>query len=1044
MSLTILTTSDERLACAGVMDAVRAGQAHGGACVLAPSFTEALQVQEALANEGIGMGVKVTTPLGWLRDLWDVWGDGRRIVSASMRTLLVTELLQQARSEEDASFSPTPGVVGLLCALIEQGLPWVPDALVSECGLTRAEHRIASYAKPYEATLDEQGLVEPIECVRLLMEALSKNHVGIPPVVLAGFQRLQNAELEFVVGLAGMSDATMVVQQSNGPASAVIRDLAQRLVSRAREQGIQVVSSSAVSTKPLEREEELSMLLDSIFGNKDAMVRQTGAVRLLEPAGPLAEAELVAREVAKLSKDGVRKTTIVVGSARRAWRELAPKLVARNVSVRAQMSVPVLDTKAGQAFMAYARTVAQLMQLKKSWPACEEGPDGSYVRLGTMDWWPPRGLVDFMLSDISGVGQQRAYALDIAWRGNRLLAPEDVLAQLASAKATSDAVAQATRELTKGRLGSAASKLLASYVAQDEQQRSSNENILAALAHKEGEAVLMAVIGAASTLMELGVCARKDADDVPDLLSVVDKAEIVLRSTSVVLRPKVDVPKAMGTALLVGRAQAGALAPASQDAVVLCGLTSQEFGVPSVDDELTGMLEELGLDRSRNPLAEQRRLFWKLCALPRTHLLLERTRFTADAHESYPAVMLGELTSCYADRLPTTVLAEDQARANLGAKGMAPLPRAREEVASGGSIDASLRRLVTVPQEGMAELPGGLPVLSASQLESYLECPLKWFSLRRLRLANNDAGFGPLEMGTFAHRVLELTYAQLAEEGKARVDPTDAASLAHAHEVLSSNFSAHLAHQRMKAGSKPANQALVPHSAWEESSVDRLHRDLLSSIDYVSMRLHGYEPRAFEWGFGRGASADEQGPLAELGEATYAGVRVTGTVDRIDVSESGQAVIIDYKHKGPTGFFAEYAAFSKGSDKDEAFVLPRRIQALMYAQVVRRAFPHLKVVGALYLGTRGTHELSGAVAESQADAIYGGTLGPRRAKQVVIPPNADFGQEGQRGMDAFLDATEQAVFQAVERLRAGYIEADPVDAAACSYCPVMNCERRLS
>jgi hypothetical protein len=47
-------------------------------------------------------------------------------------------------------------------------------------------------------------------------------------------------------------------------------------------------------------------------------------------------------------------------------------------------------------------------------------------------------------------------------------------------------------------------------------------------------------------------------------------------------------------------------------------------------------------------------------------------------------------------------------------------------------------------------------------------------------------------------------------------------------------------------------------------------------------------------------------------------------------------------------------------------------------------------------------------------------------------------------MRALLDATEQAVAQKVELLRAGRIEADPLDANACSYCPVLNCERRMT
>ena len=47
-------------------------------------------------------------------------------------------------------------------------------------------------------------------------------------------------------------------------------------------------------------------------------------------------------------------------------------------------------------------------------------------------------------------------------------------------------------------------------------------------------------------------------------------------------------------------------------------------------------------------------------------------------------------------------------------------------------------------------------------------------------------------------------------------------------------------------------------------------------------------------------------------------------------------------------------------------------------------------------------------------------------------------------MDALLDACEEAIAAKLERLLAGDIEANPIDAHACDYCPVLNCERRLS
>ena len=46
-------------------------------------------------------------------------------------------------------------------------------------------------------------------------------------------------------------------------------------------------------------------------------------------------------------------------------------------------------------------------------------------------------------------------------------------------------------------------------------------------------------------------------------------------------------------------------------------------------------------------------------------------------------------------------------------------------------------------------------------------------------------------------------------------------------------------------------------------------------------------------------------------------------------------------------------------------------------------------------------------------------------------------------MEALLDSCEELIAARLERLLAGDIEAAPLDAAACQFCPVLNCERRL-
>jgi ATP-dependent helicase/nuclease subunit B len=241
------------------------------------------------------------------------------------------------------------------------------------------------------------------------------------------------------------------------------------------------------------------------------------------------------------------------------------------------------------------------------------------------------------------------------------------------------------------------------------------------------------------------------------------------------------------------------------------------------------------------------------------------------------------------------------------------------------------------------------------------------------------------------------------------------------------------------AGSRREHpQAFVPHTAQDEGQLRTLERDLNTVLDYEAGLLDGFEPRYFEWDFGH------KGDLVE-----YAGAWLNGTVDRIDVDAHGGAVVIDYKHKGANGFAREYAAFPGGDDADGAapFSPPRRVQALIYAQVVRRRLPNLAIRGAMYLNTRGRdHVLVGALDGDQMERVFGELHKPKKtaAAAMAVERNAGFGSEHAQGMDALLDATEEAIRAAVARMMDGDIEAAPVDARACDHCPVMNCERRLT
>ena len=1058
MALSVHTATDERLTSPELVGFVRAAlDAHGRAVVLVPSLQQALEVQRSLADAGISLGLTVGTPASWAGERWEVWGDGRRVVDSVSRGLLAARALSRAAGSGELPLEDTPGTAALLAELSRVGLPWfVRGSSPAPKAASEAERSLVALLVELEANLRSCGFVEGCEVMADLPAVLAEGSVVVPPVAFAGFPWLSRAERELLDGLALRCEVALI-----------------------RPSGETSVRS--------QRAAELEGLVSSLFGSIERPVAATGAVRLLLPAGPSAEAELVAREVLELVDAGCEDVVVVTGNATRAWDSLAPKLLGRGVSVRAQISCSAGDLEPGRAFLEFARDVARLADLAASWPEtvpCPDAPKRGTVRvaLADMSWWPPRGISDFLLSQISRMEPGRARALDAEWRGNRLLTPPVLLGQLCSGRVVSPEVAQATTELLRGRLGSAASKLLAPYAQEDAGAPGSQDAV----------AALTAVLDAARTLKELGITADPEQEGAVSLVELVSLAEEALSHGAVVLRREALAPEGRGRVRILDAGTASRLAPCSADALLLLGQTSVEAAVSERDDARSFILRAWGVEEAPAAMEAERTRFSAIVRVPRRVLVLERTLFGADGNECYPSVMMTEVMACYglsAEANPEDVVrvfgavgARGRSEAclseNLSPEGIGQRWEGSEVPAPAGRITEGERELVSPPPEGM--MPSeARPILSASQIESYLECPYKWFSLRRLRLRDADAGFTGAEVGTFAHRVLEVSrremlaraqerleggsaleemraelpdamqreaYRELVEQlvGRAQLDPTarvpgsapgeDEAALEEARAILDEEFDAHLSHQyQLIGGRRPLPQALVPHLTTEHGQLAILKRDLGTLLDFERDVLTGFEPRFFEWGFGRGAA-----PFVE-----YAGVLLTGTVDRVDVDAHGQAVVIDYKHKTPRVFAKEYDLRPNGGAAG-ASPLPRRVQSLIYAQVIRRAFPELKVRAALYLCVKGSHALAGAADENLVDLIFGEKVyRSKRCNNVAVSRDEDFGIEGSGGMEALLDACEEAIAEKMRRLLAGDIEAAPLDAQACEHCPVLNCERRI-
>ena len=1082
MALHIVKTGREDVVSPAAVGALRQALRHGGRSVLlAPSFERSLDAQRALAGVGgLGFGVQATTPLAWAEERWGVWGDGRRIVDGLAREALCLRVVARAAAAEGSLVNNNPGTRSLLCGLVARGLPSLRGGRPE--GLTDAEAAVASLARDYDAELASLGLVEACDVMELLPGILSQD--GGAQVVAVGLEGVPTCQLRLLARLSRDREVTVVLRALDAPAAEPGREAVRELIDLAKSEGARLDVAEERGCEEPGRPAELAALASSLFVHTDNPVPASGAVRVVLPAGPSAELAAIAEEVCALASAGSRSVAVVSPDATFTWRGLAGRLAARGISSRARLRAPLCSTESGRALLELVDGVSSLAELAAEWPAPRRLPNRDVrVELRDMSWWPPRGLSDFLASRISGADAARARALDAQWRSNRLLTPAAVLEQLQNERSTSAACAAAVRELLRGRVGSCASKLLAPIVEEGKKDDSSLEAV----------AVLGQALSVGMSLKECGYSAEDACGDISSLRELWSAASALLSNSNVALRPEriVEGSACMATVLPASSFEA---APLSFDAVVLCGQTSVESPVSAADDVLHAMLGAYGIERPRSAMAAARARLDAALRAARRSVSFERCLFSADSKECFSGVMMSEVLACYglsasasADEVPQ-VLGEEsvslrgelQISENAAEAGASPVSAGGCRPSPAGRIDAALASCVMPPQEGSAS---GLPLLSASQIETYLECPYKWFSLRRLRLHDADAGFGGAEAGTFAHRVLEVTHRNLLASAQARAEGTDAlfrieaedpegmqseayvaeaerlvalaqadpsarlegsrvdaSTLAAARALLSKEFDGHLAHQyQLKRGKRPMPQALVPHTSAEEGSLVSLRRDLESLLGYESEILAGFEPRYFEWSFGK------RGTYVE-----YAGVQLTGTVDRIDVDAHGQAAVIDYKHKGARGFASEYDAFGEGGAAAAmgvgGLILPRRVQSLIYGQVVRRAFPQLKVVSAVYLCTKASHELAGAVDAEAADNVFG--LRPpssRRLPKVEVPRSARFGDSaGSSGIESLLDACEEAIAAKLERMMAGDIEADPVDAHACDYCPVLNCEKRCS
>ena len=1014
----------------------------GSAQLIVPSSDAVLLVKRQLgAIQELSVGVNVSTFDEWMRDQWKLYGSSDCLLSATLRKVFFQQILDGMSVDELGTLNASKGTVELLSKLAPEYLTEL-DQIMASGQLSTGQMSACKVLERYKALLEEKLYVEVCQCLDYLLQSIPTQG---PALVFSRVEDLSEARLQFVCKLSQKRDVVFSLYVPEGPAG------------YAAEQQLELVGGPGCDCRvdaepaPAAKSQELTDLLARVFRAKEGNeVTPSGAVTFLSPLGQLAEAESISRYISQCVESGSKSFAVYTSNSQKVWDALSQKLAAKGIAAHYKRSVRIQDSLAGRAFAslidAYV-TLSERAELEKNIDY-----QASDHQMGDMSWWPPRTLTDYLISPISGISVERAWMLDKSWRGNRTLYATRVLETLSKAAMSSRLCAETIKSLELGRIGSAAQRII-EYLATEtsDEQAEVVPFEETSLQNQESLKVMSKIVSSAQELHEAGLKLT------PQTL----KSFIELCKDQAVMMPVSNGIESDIQVLIAPVSQAHSFEPYSFDAVIFQGMDTLNFGVRASD----GALQEFVRHASKTPkvseFARYQRDFYTALTTASTSVAFEKV----EQKDVFNAVALSEVKACYPkDYAKKTGVArgEEEVLVNLLPQATDPERVAELPTIESGEIDPKLKNIVVLPRhltretleqelQGLIEVSReGLPLLSASQIETYLECPYKWFTQRRIKISQVDTEFAPMQMGTFIHRVLELTHATLlAEALGCDVADVDLAvesallkdipgsritsdNLDHAKQVLDSCF-AQVWDEQFNNINRASSNELIPHSIQERKQVENLREDLKDLLEFEASHFIGYQPRFFELRFGREENVVE-----------YAGAQFTGSIDRVDVNAHGQALIIDYKHKGTNDLKAYSAKLSLDSELSKE-ILPRHVQSAIYAQIMRKQLTKYKLepVAAIYLGTKKQKDkpsfaLAGMATEAATEHIW--NIHPEdkklrdQAVMVVSQNSAEFA--------GYLDAWENLIAQKVQAMLSGDVRANPCDKDACKYCPVKLCDKR--
>jgi ATP-dependent helicase/DNAse subunit B len=707
--------------------------------------------------------------------------------------------------------------------------------------------------------------------------------------------------------------------------------------------------------------EALHHLERSLLNDDTTRVEPGDAVRLLEGGTPRAELELVAGEVRALLDEGVQAGEIAIVHR-------APEAVAALIGeVLEDFAIPfALRRRIGFAHTAIGRGLLGMLR-------CALG-DGQLSDL--LAWLGvPGALSHPELLDRLEASARRAGALD-ALRARSLWEAEhwsldriDRLSE-AAAEGTSSLIDALSSELQ--RLFCAPRKAVAAVLGEGELHEA------------------RALVQAGRALDELRQLARLAPELAPtpaELIDVLERLELVGDGRLQADRVAVVDPLSL-------RARRIRM-------VFACGLQEGVFPAQSPPHPLLGdedrrklaYVSGLTLRAAPDALAAERYLLYALASRPEERLTLSWHTADEDGAPLARSLFVDDVCDLFADTLREGTARRFAGAADWpgpgGATGAMALRETAIAAAAGGVRPAPIAPL---RDEGVLSGLRERTLWSASSLESWRGCPVKWFVERLLRVEEIDPHPEPIARGGLAHAALKDTLEQLRERtGSARLTP---ASLGLAKRLL-----------RNALGELQASYPLSVAPERLPGARRRLEADLERYLEYAAEQASPLEPTHLELEFG----FEQEGiaPL-ELGE----GLLLRGRIDRVDVG-SGGAVIYDYKGRSapPAAKWLSDGAF----------------QVALYMRAVERLLGHTPI-GGFYQPLAGRDIRARGVLDADSDVEL----------DCVRTDRLERGE-----LHELVEECLASALRAASEARSGALQPQPDTCAyncGCSYPTICRCE----